>query len=270
MRQETKNMRGIVSFDMDMTLLDHKDFKIPESAIEAVKRLRKNYYIVIATGRDMDNRYSLGLADEIQPDAVIHLNGTKITVGETLLYEHRMDRELVRQILEFAEGKDFSVGMTDASDDYYVNPEFVVRNDLRRFGESGRNFKDPRLLLQMPVRTLVYLGQEAGAKSMEEAFPQLKLPMFSSREGADIVEKQASKAEGLKRLCDYYGVSMADTVAFGDSMNDYEMIQQAGIGVAMGNAFEQLKEAADYVTTAVGENGIWNACCSLKLIDGDC
>ena len=107
-------MRGIVSFDMDMTLLDHKDFKIPESAIEAVKRLRKNYYIVIATGRDMDNRYSLGLADEIQPDAVIHLNGTKITVGETLLYEHRMDRELVRQILEFAEGKDFSVGLTDA------------------------------------------------------------------------------------------------------------------------------------------------------------
>ena len=56
-------MRGIVSFDMDMTLLDHKDFKIPESAIEAVKRLRKNYYIVIATGRDMDNRYSLGLAE---------------------------------------------------------------------------------------------------------------------------------------------------------------------------------------------------------------
>ena len=71
-------MRGIVSFDMDMTLLDHKDFKIPESAIEAVKRLRKNYYIVIATGRDMDNRYSLGLADEIQPDAVIHLNGPRL------------------------------------------------------------------------------------------------------------------------------------------------------------------------------------------------
>ena len=249
-------MRGIVSFDMDMTLLDHKDFKIPESAIEAVKRLRKNYYIVIATGRDMDNRYSLGLADEIQPDAVIHLNGTKITVGETLLYEHRMDRELVRQVLEFAEGKDFSVGMTDASDDYYVNPEFVVRNDIRRFGESGRNFKDPKLLLQMPVRTLVYLGQEAGAKSMEEAFPQLKLPMFSSREGADIVEKQASKAEGLKRLCDYYGVSMADTVAFGDSMNDYEMIQQAGIGVAMGNAEEDVKKIANYVCESNDDDGV--------------
>ena len=249
-------MKTLISFDVDMTLLDHATYKIPDSAMEAIEALRKNHFIVLATGRDMDNRYSLGLADEIQPDAVIHLNGTKITVGETLLYEHRMDRELVRQILEFAEGKDFSVGLTDASDDYYVNPEFVVRNDIRRFGESGRNFKDPKLLLQMPVRTLVYLGQEAGAKSMEEAFPQLKLPMFSSREGADIVEKQASKAEGLKRLCDYYGVSMADTVAFGDSMNDYEIIQQAGIGVAMGNAIEQLKEAADYVTTAVGENGM--------------
>lgn len=106
------------------------------------------------------------------------------------------------------------MGLTDVSDDYYVNPEFVVRNDIRRFGESGRQFRDPKLLLQMPVRTLVYLGQEDGAKSMEAAFPQLKLPMFSSREGADIVEKKVSKAEGLKLLCDYYGVPMADTVCF--------------------------------------------------------
>ena len=146
-----------------------------------------------------------------------------------------------------------------------MNPEFVVRNDIRRFGESGRNFKDPKLLLQMPVRTLVYLGQEAGAKSMEEAFPQLKLPMFSSREGADIVEKQASKAEGLKRLCDYYGVSMADTVAFGDSMNDYEIVTTAGIGVAMGNGHPQLKAAADYVTAPIGEDGVYKACEALHL-----
>lgn len=63
---------------------------------------------------------------------------------------------------------------------------------------------------------------------MEEAFEEVKLPMFSSNTGADIIELAASKAEGLKRLCAYYGVQMKDTVAFGDSMNDFEIIQAAG------------------------------------------
>ena len=62
-------MKGIVSFDMDMTLLNHADYKIPDSAIKALDLLRKNYYIVIATGRDMDAKFSEGLADEVKPDA---------------------------------------------------------------------------------------------------------------------------------------------------------------------------------------------------------
>ena len=60
---------------------------------------------------------------------------------------------------------------------------------------------------------------------------------------------------------------MADTVAFGDSMNDIEIIQAAGIGVAMGNALETLKEAADYVTSDIGEAGVWKACVALGLIE---
>ena len=53
-------MKPIVSFDMDMTLLDHETFDIPESARLALKELRKNYIIVLATGRDMDSHYSAG------------------------------------------------------------------------------------------------------------------------------------------------------------------------------------------------------------------
>lgn len=258
--------KGIASFDMDMTLLDHRDFKIPESAVRAVERLREQYYIVISTGRDMDNRYSDGLAEQIGPDGIIHLNGTKVTVGKELILDHRMDRKLTEQLLRFAEGKEFAIGMTVIADDYYVNPQYVERHDIRRFGETSRNFKDPAKILEMPVRTLVYFGEEDGAKQVEAAFPGLKLPMFSSRQGADIVERQVSKAEGLKRLCNYWGVDIKDTVAFGDSMNDYEILKLAGIGVAMGNAIQPLKAAADYVTTDIGDDGIWNACVDLKLI----
>ncbi len=257
--------KGIVSFDMDMTLLDHKDWRIPDSALEAVERLRKKNYIVIATGRDLDSKFSAGMQDLVNPDAVIHLNGTKVTIGKELIYEHRMSRELVRRLLAFTQGKPFAMGVSVGTEDYYMNPEYVTSHDLRRFGRSERNFQNPWDLLQMPVRTMAYIGREDGARLVEEAFPELKLPMFSSREGADVIEKEASKAEGLKRLCVAYGVPVGHTVAFGDSMNDYEMIKTAGIGVAMGNGEKELKLVADYVTTSIEKDGIWNACINLGL-----
>ena len=89
--------------------------------------------------------------------------------------------------------------------------------------------------------------------------------MFSSREGADIIEKDASKAEGLKRLCKLWKIPLAQTIAFGDSMNDIEVVQEAGIGVAMGNAVDALKKVADYVTAPIGEDGIYKACEHLHL-----
>ena len=124
-------MKGIVSFDMDMTLLNHADYKIPDSAIKALDLLRKNYYIVIATGRDMDAKFSEGLADEVKPDAIIHLNGNKITIGSELIYEHCMKRELVEELLHFAEGKDYAIGMTVAD----VGPE--VSRPVEASGHAG-------------------------------------------------------------------------------------------------------------------------------------
>ncbi|MDD3253773.1 MAG: HAD family hydrolase [Lachnospiraceae bacterium] len=258
-------MKGIACFDMDMTLLNHADFKIPESATRAIKRLRDRYYIVIATGRDMDSKFSEGLTELVNPDAIIHLNGTKITVGDTLIYEHLMKKELVERLLHFSEGKEFAVGITTGTEDYYMNPEFVRVHDMRRWGQSDRNFKDPWKLLAMDVRTMTYIGREDGTELLENAFPELKFPLFSSREGADIIELEASKAEGLKRLCQYYDIPISHTVAFGDSMNDYEILKLAGIGVAMGNGIEQIKQVADYVTTAIDQDGVWNACEALRL-----
>lgn len=259
-------MKGIVSFDMDMTLLDHSEFKIPESAYRALERLRERYYIVIATGRDLDSRFSAGLQELVEPDAVIHLNGTKVTVGDKLIYHHTMNKDLVRRILEFAQGKNFAVGITTGTEDYYVNPQIIMEQDILRWGKTERRFVDPWQMLDMDVRTMTYIGKEPGVKLIEAEFPELKLPMFSSKTGADIVEKEASKAEGLIQLCQYYGVPLSDTVAFGDSMNDYEIVQTAGIGIAMGNSIEELKKVADYVTTPIDQDGVWNACMKLQLI----
>lgn len=252
--------RRVISFDMDMTLLDHRDWSIPDSAIKALELLRRDNYIVIATGRDMDLPICESLNEIVKPDGIIHLNGTKITVDGKVIYEHNMDKELLRRILTFAQGKPFSVGLTEGTKDYYMNPQYVTALDESRFGECTRNYVDAFQLLEKKVHTLAYIGNEDGVRLMEKNFSELKFPMFAGKQGADIMELEASKSEGLRRLCAYWNISMEETIAFGDSMNDYEILRDAHIGIAMGNSIEDLKIVADYVTTRIEDDGIWNAC----------
>lgn len=259
-------MKPIVSFDVDMTLLDHKDWRIPASALETIEKLRENHIIVIATGRDMDSIYSTEIRDAVRPDAIIHLNGTKVTVGNKLIYEHMFDKQLLKEILAYTKHTPYSVGATIEDRDYYVNPEVIVRHETKLWGECGRIFDDPGKLMELNVRTMAYIGNEHGARAMEEQFPEIQVHMFADKKGADVVERKASKAMGLVRLCEYFQVPLSETAAFGDSMNDYDIVKMAGKGIAMGNAMEELKRAADYVTDAIDRDGIKNACLHFGMI----
>jgi hydroxymethylpyrimidine pyrophosphatase-like HAD family hydrolase len=171
-----------------------------------------------------------------------------------------MDKELLKRLLSYGEEREIAVGLTIDDKDYFVNPAEVERIDKIRWGESMRNFQDPWKMLELPVRTLAYIGEADPVSDMEAHFPELKFPLFSSRLGADIIEVQASKANGLVRLCEYYGMDISQTVAFGDSMNDYEIVQAAGTGIAMGNSVQKLKDTADYVTDDIARDGVWKAC----------
>ena len=116
----------MISFDLDMTLLDHRTDQITPSALEAIEKLRPKYKIVLATGRDMDNYYSTSYRDIVRPDAIVHMNGTKITVGDKLLFEHIFDPELLRRVLSFCDEKGFGIGMTVGDEDYYIHPEIIA------------------------------------------------------------------------------------------------------------------------------------------------
>lgn len=260
MTQENGVKKRIFSFDLDMTLLDHVTWEIPASAMEALEYLRKDSVIAIASGRNMDHELSIMYRDIIKPDAIIHMNGTRVEAEGKVLFERLMDKDRLGLMLSYAEQNGISVGISMDGYDYYTHPEMVVRMDQVRWGVSERNFRDGRGLMELPVRTLAYIGGPEGAREMEEHFPDFKFLMFSGYQGADVVERDASKAKGLLRLCRFYGINMEDTVAFGDSMNDYEILKEAGIGIAMGNSTDQLKAVSDYVTDDISRDGIWKAC----------
>ena len=73
----------------------------------------------------------------------------------------------------------------------------------------------------------------------------------------EIIRKDMDKGEAIERVCEYYGADMADTVAFGDSMNDQQMLEYAGVAVAMGNSSQELKDCADIVCESVEEDGVY-------------
>ena len=260
-------MKKLIAFDFDKTLYDHQTLSIPESAERALRALReREHIIVLATGRDMSTHYSRPYLDLVNAAARVEQNGAKVVVGDKVLFEHYIDRGLLKRMMDYAERTGIGFGVTIENEDYYLNPERIREAEMKRWGQCGRQFKDARALLARDIRTVNFIGTEEEAKAMEQAFPELQLRMFSVNYGADIIEKGISKAEGLKKLCAYYGLEMSDVYAFGDSYNDSEMLEEAGVGIAMGNAKEALKEIADYITSPIDQDGIWNACRHFQLV----
>ncbi|MFQ9704815.1 MAG: HAD family hydrolase [Enterocloster clostridioformis] len=143
MAQKPRKKKRIVSFDLDMTLLDHKTWKIPDSAMKALELLRKDSVIVSRKRQEHGpNDMSVVYRDMIMPDAVIHMNGTRVVAEGNVLFGHLMDKDRLRALLEYGDTHGISLGVSQEGKDYYIHPEGVVRMDRLRWGVSERNFMD--------------------------------------------------------------------------------------------------------------------------------
>ena len=77
--------------------------------------------------------------------------------------------------------------------------------------------------------------------------------------GFDVIPLNYNKAKGIEALINYLGIKKEEVIAIGDGHNDAEMIKYAGLGIAMGNAIDKCKKVADYITSDIDDNGIYNA-----------
>ncbi len=266
-----KKYKGMALFDLDGTLLNNNTNEISESTCLAIRLLKQNGYVVaLCTGRDMETHYSAGYRDIVQPDAIIHQNGGKITVGDEVIFRHTVSHDLIRRLYDYAVKNGICVGTSIGGEDFFLYPEKKIYADQAYNKFLTRHFVPFEEIFNrnLEVTGLAYAGDlEKEKPIIERDFPELELFGFSSNAGADVVERGFSKAEGMRRLCDYYGISTADTYAFGDSNNDVPVLKAAGVGIAMGNGDESAKEAADYVTEDFDHDGIYRACVHFGLIE---
>ena len=99
--------------------------------------------------------------------------------------------------------------------------------------------------------------------------PELKFVRISpTSDAVECFDINANKGKTIHDMADYLGINPENCMAFGDSQNDLEMMKACGISVAMGNASDEVKAAADYVTSDVKDDGIWKALVRYGLIEG--
>ena len=156
------------------------------------------------------------------------------------------------------------------------NPKVDVREEMAQYWASqGVKFRPPTKNFQWYVQPPVGAQPISfdGCIPVEQQpdliamFPELDFLSVSEGPMCDINLKGISKATGIRRICGIMGISMEETIAFGDDRNDLEMIREAGTGVAMGNAIDLVKNAADYVTDSCEDLGVVKALRHFDLID---
>lgn len=242
-----------IFFDIDGTIYD-EDKQIPLSTREAIAELkRRGHNVAIATGRAP---YMFeDLRKELEIDSYVSLNGQYVVFEGKVVYSNALDTELLKELTLFAEKHDHPVGYIDAVD-MKVN---VAEHDFIRtsIGTLKLAFPthDAEYFLQNPIYQALVFCQQESQDMYAEAYPAFNFVRWHPL-CMDVLPGNGSKAEGIAEMMKALGVNKEDIYAFGDGLNDLEMLSFVGHGIAMGNAEEEAKAAARYITKHVSEDGI--------------
>lgn len=255
----------LVAIDLDGTLLG-SDEKIVEKNIDAIKNIRKKgIEVVIATGRCFNGfwwvRQELGL--EGFDDYSICNTGAFVRCNATgkAIIENPLEKEDYKKITSYLGDYDLQVGIF--TKDVLYNNEEVVNDGFRKDQDI---MKLPRLKfkdfddIEEKVARINFMGNQDELDKFyeenKEALEKDYMTMRNETYSLEILKKSSGKANSLKKLCEYLNIDLANVAYFGDGANDVEAIKLAGLGIAMGNAEEETKKAADYVTSTNDEAGL--------------
>jgi Cof subfamily protein (haloacid dehalogenase superfamily) len=245
--------KKLVFFDIDGTLLDH-DKKLPKSTKEAIFSLKdKGINVAIATGR-APFMYE-NLRDELGINTFVSFNGQYVVFEGNVLYTNPLNPERLDELRKFALKKKHPL--------VYMNAEYMrsnvenhpfIHKSISSLKFEHPNFEPDFLTNREIYQTLLFCVKEEEEQYIQtfSSFQFIRWHQFST----DIIPYGGSKAEGIKKIMEVLEVDRKDVYAFGDGLNDAEMLDFVGTGVAMGNAEDSIKQRADVITKSVDENGI--------------
>ena len=254
----------IIALDIDGTLNSSKHKILPETREALIAAQEKGLKVVLASGRPTPGMMNLAKELELEKFGgfVLSYNGGRITNIKTgeVIYEVFLTPEEAHEIYDLAKENNVNIMAYDGEDiitedhDEYIQIEAHI-NTMQI--KKTDNFKGA--VVNHTIKTLTTGTPEVIAeieKNYIEKFGDRfsicrSMPFF-----LEVMPQGINKAASLERLLESLNMTPSDMIACGDGFNDVEMIKYAGLGVAMGNAVDEVKIASDYVTRSNDENGI--------------
>ncbi len=244
-----------IFFDIDGTLVSFNTHKVPQSAIDAVHAVReKGVKVFIATGRPRPFINNLG---DLEYDGIMSVNGASIMLNDGTRLTHRpVPKEDIRRMVEYQEKNPVAVAYatdTQAVVTHY-NEDFRTVFELLDLGIPKQVSPEKALALDV-LQVIAFFPKEQENYIMNNVLCECSAlrwhPLF-----ADCIAKGTNKATGIDDVCRHYGFDISETMAFGDGGNDMQMLSHAGWGIAMGNAADEVKACARFVTGTVDDDGV--------------
>ena len=272
--------RKLIFLDIDGTLTSPGSNTPPQSAMDAVRKAQANgHKVFLCTGR---NPAMLAPVLALGFEGAVAGAGGYVFAGDEVLFDCPMTKEqletgmrLLREngVFRTIEAKDATWGDEDLGE--FLEQAGEGNSELIRWRKALAEELNIRPMSEYdgrPVYKIVFMCQEA--RQLEPARQALEkdynfvvqdLAAHHCLNG-ELINRKFDKGRGVKIVADHYGMDIADTIGFGDSMNDLEMIKTVGYSVCMGNGSPQLQAMSDLVCPAVEEDGLYWAFEKLGLI----
>lgn len=258
-----------IAIDLDGTLLN-QNHTIEPNTLQIIQVLRKKGILVgIATGRPYFNIDFDSIVLEDTFDFCICNNGAECYdfKNNTTHYQHQLSSKTVNHI--YQKYKHFG-GVPIITDDNVMYPE--QKNEfIQMLPDSvDINYDFFHEVLKKDQFKMIYNVTPTQQDQMIEYYssnPHLEYRAIISQHNlVEFVHPNLSKVSGLEWIAKNHHLTLADFLAMGDSGNDIEMIRECGIGVAMGNALDFVKDAADHITNSNIDNGVYTYLSSLPIL----
>lgn len=261
---------AFIFFDIDGTIWD-ENMQIPESTIRTIHKLQENgHKTFLCSGRSRSNINDPRLL-EIGFDGIVAACGNHVEMDKKVLYENILSPELTEKVVRVMEECKMPI-VLEGPECHWIDKENFEADPyvlylFKAMGESAKVLKGYSPEIRINKMSGDVLPETDYARVLEELSDSFEC---LEHEGhvVEFVPKGTSKATGIDWLCRHLHIEKRDTYAVGDSVNDLDMLNFVGHGIAMGNGTNAAKEAAEYVTTDIHDDGIYNAMKHYGLIEG--
>lgn len=260
-------------FDVDGTLTNDDKKIDPRTKASIQEAMRQGIHIVISSGRNKEGcRF---IYEELELEKGSHflslINGQQIYEFQTKQYinDRLLEKEDVLQIKKIAKKYGCLARFTIDNDAYFYGSILSYIKEgirlLRKRKKKGSMVKGTKYKThwfskgKSSFNKVVFFQSPSFFKEKRIQIQNDLLDyecMMIASYWMEIMPKGVNKGNALKIICERNSIPMESVVAFGDAQNDISMLKEAGIGVAMGNAFSDVKDIADYITLSNNDNGI--------------